>query len=42
MVEMLRIQGLGPKKVKALNDLLQIDTLEKLKASCEAGEVATL
>jgi DNA polymerase (family 10) len=42
MVEMLRIQGLGPKKVKALNDLLQIDTLEKLKASCEAGEVAKL
>jgi DNA polymerase (family 10) len=40
MVAMLRIQGLGPKKVKALHDLLQIDTVEKLKAACEAGEVA--
>jgi DNA polymerase (family 10) len=40
LVKMLRIQGLGPKKVKALHDLLQIDTLEKLKAACESGEVA--
>ncbi len=40
LVTMLRIQGLGPKKVKSLYDLLQIDTLEKLKAGCESGEVA--
>jgi DNA polymerase (family 10) len=40
LVKMLRIQGLGPKKVKALHDLLKIDTLEKLKAACESGEVA--
>lgn len=40
LVKMLRIPGLGPKKVKALHDLLQIDTLEKLKAACERGEVA--
>jgi DNA polymerase (family 10) len=40
LVAMLRIQGLGPKKVKALHDLLQIDTIEKLKAACESGEVA--
>src|SRR5215218_4662802 len=40
MVAMLRISGLGPKKVKALHDLLQIDTIEKLKAACESGVVA--
>jgi DNA polymerase (family 10) len=40
--EMLRIQGMGPKKVKALYDQLGIDTLDKLKAACEAGEVAKL
>ncbi|MCI0702593.1 MAG: DNA polymerase/3'-5' exonuclease PolX [Planctomycetia bacterium] len=42
LVQMLRIQGLGPKKVKALYDTLQIDTIEKLKLACEAGEVAKL
>ena len=36
---MLRIPGLGPKKVKA-STRLQIDTIEKLKAACESGEVA--
>jgi DNA polymerase (family X) len=40
MVAMLRLNGLGPKKVKALHDLLQIDSIEKLKAACEAGDVA--
>src|SRR5262249_11593803 len=39
---MLRIQGLGPKKIKALHDQLQIDTVDKLKAACEAGQVAEL
>jgi DNA polymerase (family X) len=42
LFQMLRIQGMGPKKVKALYDQLGIDTLEKLKAACEAGEVAKL
>jgi DNA polymerase (family 10) len=42
LVLMLRIPGLGPKKVKALHDLLKLDTVEKLKAACEAGEVAKL
>ena len=42
LLQMLRIQGLGPKKVKALYDLLGVDTLEKLKAECEAGRVASL
>jgi DNA polymerase (family X) len=40
LVTMLRLPGLGPKKVKALYDLLQIDTIEKLKAACETGDVA--
>lgn len=42
LVEMLRIPGLGPKKVKGVFDLLQIDTVEKLRLACEAGEVAKL
>jgi DNA polymerase (family X) len=42
MVEMLRIPGLGPKKVIALHDSLGLDTIEKLKAACERGEVAKL
>lgn len=40
LVQMLRLPSLGPKKVKALHDLLQIDSIEKLKAACESGEVA--
>ncbi|MBY0455887.1 MAG: PHP domain-containing protein, partial [Gemmataceae bacterium] len=40
LVTMLKLPGLGPKKVKALHDLLGIDTIEKLKAACESGEVA--
>ena len=42
VVTMLRIQGLGPKKVKALYDELKLDTIDKLKAACESGEVAKL
>jgi DNA polymerase (family X) len=41
-LQMLRLPGMGPKKVKALSDLLGIDTLEKLKAECEKGTVALL
>jgi DNA polymerase (family 10) len=42
LLQMLRIQGLGPKKVKALHDQLGIDTLEKLEAACKSGQVAGL
>jgi DNA polymerase (family X) len=42
LVEMLRIPGLGPKKVKALHEQLEIDTLDKLRAACESGKVAKL
>jgi DNA polymerase (family 10) len=42
LLQMLRIQGLGPKKVKAMYDQLGIDTLEKLKEACQDGKVAKL
>jgi DNA polymerase (family 10) len=42
LLQFLRIQGLGPKKVKAMYDQLGIDDLDKLKAACEAGQVAAL
>ncbi|MGL4549769.1 MAG: DNA polymerase/3'-5' exonuclease PolX, partial [Gemmataceae bacterium] len=42
LVQMLRIPGLGPKKVKALHELLGIDTLDKLRTACEAGSVEAL
>src|SRR5262245_18567344 len=40
--DLLRVQGLGPKKVKALYEELGVDDLEKLKAACDAGQVAKL
>jgi DNA polymerase (family 10) len=42
LVEMLDLQGLGPKKLKKLHDELGIDTLEKLEAGCRDGKVADL
>ena len=42
LFQMLRIGGLGPKKVKALYDQLGVDDLDKLKAACEADKVAHL
>jgi DNA polymerase (family 10) len=42
LLEMLRIGGLGPKKVKALYDELGVTTLADLKAACEQGKVAAL
>jgi DNA polymerase (family 10) len=42
LLTMLRLPGVGPKKVKALYDTLAIDSLEKLKASCENNQVAGL
>ncbi|WP_439629355.1 DNA polymerase/3'-5' exonuclease PolX [Gemmata sp.] len=40
LVQMLRLPGMGPKKVKALHDVLGIDTIAKLRAACETDEVA--
>ncbi len=42
LLEMLNIQGLGPKKVKALHDKLGVDTVDALEAACKAGQVAEL
>jgi DNA polymerase (family 10) len=42
LVEMLGIPGVGPKKVKALNDRLGIETIEQLEAACKADKVAKL
>jgi DNA polymerase (family 10) len=42
LVHMLRLPSIGPKKVKALYDQLGIDSMEKLKAACDNGQVAAL
>jgi DNA polymerase (family 10) len=42
LVEMLRLPGVGPKKVKALFDQLGIEDLQKLKQACHEGSVASL
>lgn len=42
LLQMLRLPGMGPKKVKALFDSLKIDDLAKLKAACEADQVSGL
>src|SRR5271169_6039342 len=42
LIEMLKISGLGPKKIQALNKKLGIDSIEKLEAACTAGKVAEL
>lgn len=42
VVQMLRIQGIGPKKVAALFTELGVMTLEALRAAAESGAVASL
>jgi DNA polymerase (family 10) len=42
LFKMLRLPGMGPKKVKALYDQLGIDDLDKLKAAGQAGAIAKL
>lgn len=42
LFELFRIQGLGPKKIKALYETLQVDSVARLKEVCASGEVATL
>src|ERR1051325_2976547 len=39
-LQMLRLPGMGPKKIKTLSDQLGIDDLVKLKAACEEGKIA--
>jgi DNA polymerase (family 10) len=40
--QMLRIPGLGPKRVKQIYDSLSISTLDELKSAAETGRIATL
>ncbi|MDH3719078.1 MAG: helix-hairpin-helix domain-containing protein, partial [Planctomycetota bacterium] len=42
VLALLRIPKLGPKKAAALFNELNIQTLDQLKAACEAGEVQQL
>lgn len=42
LVELLRVEGLGPKRVKAIYDALGITTLGSLKEAAEAGQLAQL
>ena len=42
LLEILRIPGLGPKKVRALQDKLGIVSVDQLEAACESGKVAGL
>lgn len=42
LLEMLSVPGLGPKKVKALYEKLNITSLDELETACKAGKVAEL
>jgi DNA polymerase (family 10) len=42
LVALLRIPGLGPKKIKVLHETLKIESLAELRASAEAGQIAKL
>src|SRR5262249_17121645 len=42
LLEMLRLPGMGPKKVRALHQQLGIDDLDKLRQPCLQGSVAGL
>ena len=40
--ELFALPGLGAKKIKVLNEKLQVTTIEGLKAACEDGRIAAL
>lgn len=42
LFDLFEIQGLGPKKIKALYDQLNIDSVDALKAACENGSISEL
>jgi DNA polymerase (family 10) len=42
LTDLLEISGLGPKKIRALQQKLGVDSVEKLEAACRKGEVAQL
>lgn len=42
LFELFEVQGLGPKKIKAVYDQLGVDSISALKEACENGKVAGL
>jgi DNA polymerase (family X) len=42
ILELFSLPGLGPKKIKALYDKLQISSIEQLQKACENGGIAEL
>lgn len=42
LVELLQIPGIGPKKIKVLNEKLGVDSIASLVAACTEGRVAEL
>jgi len=40
LLDILRIQGLGPKKVRAIRQQLGIDCLERLEQACTSGDLS--
>ena len=42
LVALLRVPGLGPKKIKTLHEDLKIESLADLRAAGEAGTIATI
>jgi DNA polymerase (family 10) len=42
LVALLRIPGLGPKKIKALFETVKVESLADLRAAAEAGKIAGL
>jgi hypothetical protein len=42
LLELLELQGVGPKKVKKMYDELGVNSIESLEAACKDGRVAAL
>lgn len=42
LIEILSIPGVGPKKIRALNEKLGIDSIAKLQQACFDGKIAAL
>jgi DNA polymerase (family 10) len=42
LLDMLKIPGFGPKRVKIVYDKLKVASIEKLEAACKAGKIAAL
>lgn len=42
LFELFEVQGLGPKKIKALHEALGVSSIADLKAACHANQVADL